>query len=83
MSIRTNGKSPQRAESAEGIEIMAPRMCRSTNRQAEPEVWFRIIHLSLDGRNSTPVREGITRTRVTQILRLLRLAPEIQDQLVP
>jgi hypothetical protein len=28
-------------------------------------------------------REGVTRARVTQVLGLLRLAPEIQNQLVP
>ena len=29
----------------------APQMCRSTNRRssvAEPEVWFRIVHITLD-----------------------------------
>jgi len=25
--------------------VLAPRMCRSTNRQAESEVWFRVAHL--------------------------------------
>ena len=25
--------------------IMAPQMCRSTNRQVEPAVWFRVVHL--------------------------------------
>lgn len=30
-------------------------MCRSTNRQADPEVWFRIVHLAQDGLNCAPV----------------------------
>jgi hypothetical protein len=30
---------------------MAPQMCRSTNRQVDPEVWFRIVHLAQDGLN--------------------------------
>ena len=34
---------------------MAPRMCRSTNRQSDPEVWFRIAHLAQEGHKSTPV----------------------------
>jgi hypothetical protein len=34
---------------------LAPQMCRSTNRQVEPEVWFRIVHLAQDGHNGTPV----------------------------
>ena len=25
---------------------LAPRKCRSTNRQVDPEVWFRIVHLA-------------------------------------
>ena len=140
-------------------------MCRSTNRQVEPEVWFRVVHLAQDGLNCTPVaayreqtveialgpkgafengnigalrlrappsrvismapqggnpkpprepktprvvellrkatewkdlmesgkiasqaeiarREGITRARVTQVLDLLRLAPEIQEKIL-
>jgi hypothetical protein len=144
-------------------------MCRSTNRRgsiAEPEVWFRIVHISQEGHNGGPVvayreqtveialgpkgafengnigalmrrvptdsvisgmpprrgkpktprepktprvvellrkaiewqallnscqvasqadlarREGITRARVTQIMRMLRLAPEIQEHVL-
>jgi len=34
---------------------LAPRMCRSTNRQADPEVWFRIVHLAQVGHNGGPV----------------------------
>jgi hypothetical protein len=34
---------------------MAPQMCRSTNRQADPEVWFRIVHLAQVGHSGTPV----------------------------
>lgn len=30
-------------------------MCRSTNRQTEPEIWFRIVHLGQDGPKGTPV----------------------------
>jgi hypothetical protein len=30
-------------------------MCRSTNRQVEPEVWFRVVHLALDGLNCAPM----------------------------
>lgn len=32
---------------------MAPRMCRSTNGSslAEPQVWFRIVHIAADGHN--------------------------------
>jgi hypothetical protein len=144
-------------------------MYRSTNRRAslaEPEIWFRIVHVAVDGANGTPVaayreqtveialgpkgafengnvgrltrrvpadqvisaippprgkpkppkeprtprvvellrkalewqallesgealnqadiarREGITRARVTQVMGLLRLAPEIQQQVL-
>jgi len=144
-------------------------MCRSTNGRAslaEPEVWFRIVHVAVDGTNGAPVaayreqtveialgpkgafengnvgrltrrvpadqvisaipprrgkpkppkaprrprvvellrkaiewqallasggasnqaaiacREGITRARVTQVMGLLRLAPEIQQQVL-
>ncbi len=140
-------------------------MSRSTNRQVDPEVWFRIVHLAQDGPKGTPVaayreqtveialgpkgafensnigamtrhvtgdrtvnaaapgrgdpkpppkpktprvvellrraiewkallesgevasqaeialREGITRARVTQIMGMLRLAPEIQEKI--
>ena len=34
---------------------MAPQMCRSTNRQADPEVWFRIVHLAQYCHNGAPV----------------------------
>jgi len=148
---------------------MAPRMYRSTNGRAslaEPEVWFRIVHITLDGQDGAPVaayrehtveialgpkgafengnigrltrrvpadqvisaipprrgmpkppkepktprvvellrkalewqallasgeasnqaaiarREGITRARVTQVMGLLRLAPEIQQHIL-
>jgi len=30
-------------------------MCRSTNRQVEPEVWFRVVHLAQDAQNGAPV----------------------------
>jgi hypothetical protein len=30
-------------------------MSRSTNRRADPDVWFRIVHLAQIGPNSTPV----------------------------
>ena len=34
-----------------GLFVLAPRMCRSTNsrRVAQPEVWFRIIHVAESG----------------------------------
>jgi len=64
---------------------------------AEPDIYFRIVELprkaiewrrQLDTgevRNQADIarREGVTRARVTQVPGLLRLAPEIQDQLVP
>ena len=136
-------------------------MCRSTNRQTEPEVWFRIVHIAQEGHNGAPVaayrektveialgpkgafengnidalrlrappsqvvsptppdkpakvpktprvvellrkaiewnallesgqittqadiarQEGITRARVTQVMGMLRLAPEVQKQI--
>jgi hypothetical protein len=147
-----------------GSDSLAPQVCRSTNRQANPEVWFRIVHLAQDGQNDAPVatyreqtveialgpkgafensnigalrlrappsrvvsavppnnpkparvpktprvvellrkaiewkallesgqiatqadiarQEGITRARVTQVLGLLRLAPEIQEKIL-
>jgi len=30
-------------------------MCRSTNRQTEPELRFRIVHLAQDGHSGAPV----------------------------
>jgi len=30
-------------------------MCRSTNRQTEPEVWFRVVHLAQDSHSGAPV----------------------------
>ena len=30
-------------------------MCRSTNRQVDPEVWFRVVHLPQKGHNGAPV----------------------------
>ena len=30
-------------------------MSRSTNRQADPEVWFRIVHLAQNGQSGAPV----------------------------
>ena len=36
-------------------KVLAPQMCRSTNRQVEPEVYFRIVHLARNGPNSAPV----------------------------
>ena len=32
-----------------------PQTCRSTNRQADPEVWFRIVHLAQDAQSGAPV----------------------------
>jgi hypothetical protein len=34
---------------------MAPQMCRSTNRQADPEVWFRVVHIAPQDRDDAPV----------------------------
>ncbi len=34
---------------------MAPRMCRSTNRQMDPEAWFRVVHLAQVGHNGASV----------------------------
>jgi hypothetical protein len=34
---------------------LAPHMCRSTNRQAEPEVYFRIVHATQNCHNGAPV----------------------------
>lgn|GEM_PF-2798141 len=33
---------------------LGSHMCRSTNRNIELEVWFRIVHLTPDGHNGTP-----------------------------
>ena len=51
----TGMKMPGGTSVAPGREMLAPRMCRSTNRQADPEVWFRIVHLAQDGLNCAPV----------------------------
>jgi hypothetical protein len=32
-------------------------MCRSTNRQVEPEVWFRVVHLAQYGESGDPVTD--------------------------
>ena len=34
---------------------MAPQMFRSTNRQTDPEVWFRVVHVAQNGHPSAPV----------------------------
>jgi len=34
---------------------MVPQMFRSTNRQVDPEVWFRIVHLAPVGHHCGPV----------------------------
>ena len=51
------GRTP--AEAAQGpFRKMAPLMCRSTNRRfnvAEPEVWFRIVHITPDTHTGAPV----------------------------
>ena len=38
-----------------GSDSLAPQMCRSTNRQADPEVWFRIVHLAQVAHSCAPV----------------------------
>jgi len=40
---------------APGKEMLAPRMCRSTNRQVDPEVWFRVVHIAPQDRAVRPV----------------------------
>jgi hypothetical protein len=101
-------------------------MSRSTNREVDSEVWFRVVHLDQDAQSGAPVapyrdqtrervprtplvvellrkaiewqallesgkianqaeiaqREGVARTRVTQVLGLLRLAPEIREKIL-
>ena len=45
-------------------------MCRSTKRRssvAEPEVWFRIVHLTLEGDNGEPVAAYREQTVVTAL----------------
>jgi hypothetical protein len=34
---------------------MGPQMSRSTNRQVDPEVWFRIVHLAQVGNPGAPL----------------------------
>ena len=51
----TGMKMPGGTSVAPGREMLAPRMCRSTNRQSDPEVWFRVVHLGQDGHKGTPV----------------------------
>ena len=36
-------------------DVMAHQMCRSTNRQAEPDVWFRVVHATQNGHKGAPV----------------------------
>ena len=50
---------------APGREMLAPRMCRSTNRQVDPEAWFRIVHLAQDGLKCAPV--AAYREQIVQI----------------
>jgi hypothetical protein len=40
-------------------------MSRSTNRQVNPEVWFRIVHLSQEGHNGAPATSY--RTQMVEI----------------
>jgi hypothetical protein len=158
------GKSPRAGGNpTHGLgKVLAPQVCRSTNRQTEPEVWFRVVHLAQDAQSGAPVaayreqtveislgpkgafengntgalrfrappsrvvrsdppakparipktprvvellrkaiewkghlesrkmasqaviarQEGITRARVTQVMGMLRLAPEIREQIL-
>jgi len=72
-------------------------LCASTRTRPgalEPEVWFRIVHATQNGHNGAPVaayreqrveiarQEGITRARVTQVMGMLRRAPEIQEHIL-
>jgi hypothetical protein len=36
-------------------KLLAPQMCRSTNRPVDPEVWFRIVHLAQAAHSCAPV----------------------------
>jgi len=45
---------PKKA-SVRTADYLAPQMCRSTNRQVDPEVWFRVVHLAKEGLSGTPV----------------------------
>ena len=51
----TGMKMPGGTSVAPGMEMLAPRMCRSTNRQVDPEAWFRIVHLTQHGLKCAPV----------------------------
>ena len=51
----TGMKMPGGTSVAPGREMLAPRMCRSTNRQSDPEAWFRIVHLAQDPDNGAPM----------------------------
>jgi len=35
--------------------VLAPQVCRCTNLQVDPEVWFRIVHLAKVGNPGAPV----------------------------
>ena len=53
---------------------MTPRMCRSTNRRVEPEVYFRIVHVAHNGLNGAPV----TASR-EQSLEIIQGGPHADD----
>jgi hypothetical protein len=61
---------------------------RTRPGRVEPEVFFRVVHAAQAGHNGAPVaayleqmveiarKEGISRGRVTQVIGMLRLAPD-------
>ena len=73
LQVRGNPKPPR--------EPQTPRVAELLHKAIE---WRRQLDTG-EVRNQADIarREGVTRARVTQVLGLLRLAPEIQDQLVP
>ena len=73
LQVRGNPKPPR--------EPQTPRVAELLRKAIE---WRRQLDTG-EVRNQADIarREGVTRARVTQVPGLLRLAPEIQDQLVP
>ena len=64
-------------------EHLAPQTCRSTNRQGDPEVWFRAVHLAPEIREnilSTP--NAVRRPLVTErVLRPIATITDYHDQI--
>ncbi len=61
----------------------APKVPRVKELLLQAQEWQKMLN-SGEVRNQAEIaqREGITRARVTQIMHLLRLAPEIQDHIL-